>query len=308
MRIAFLLFVLLLAANGNAAIFSEEETQIAMNAGRQSIINSTRAHYQHLQKTGIGLFYGVRSDYSPIKHSTEDDTWSDLERFSYIKTVLKKDFVTQLGSADAVDSYARSLVGMQESTPRSGDIQITGSLLWTLRHLRAAYASVGKEKRARQIVREVLKNDNGPNVLMKELQKDGWEAIYWNPDVAQPNETNGKLRQMHQRSVQEAQNGLYNNRSIFLQHTLVNYRPSSNSKTKKSLSSLKRLEHIPFWVGLANYGRQTFVGYLGRVSESHSSEMPISRMLIKESLFADWQGYTREKYLSGIIMIPPGAW
>lgn len=309
MRVIFWCIVLFLPLLTQAAVFSDAEVDAALRAGQESIVQTTKSHNEHLSKTGVGLFYGMLSGYSPLKRKADATAWSDLERFSYLKTVLKKDFIMQLGSMNAVDSYVQSLVGAQDIIPRTGDLQITGSLLWALRHIQEAYRAANKEERIKQIIRHVLSHSGQPQLLlMEELQKDGWEAVYWNPDTNAPQETDAKLINMHKRSVLEAQNGVYNNNSIHVNHILANYRPSSRSKTKRSLDGLQRLNRIPFWVGVANYGHHAFVGYRGNVSEAHNHEMPTSPLLIKNTPFSIWSGYTKEKYLSGIIMIPPGTW
>lgn len=293
---------------GEAALFTLDESEAAQVVGRESVLQSMKAHRDHLQKTGVGLFYGVKSTYSPLKKSknSNEKIWSDIERFGYIKTVLHKNFVHKLGSMNAVDAYVGSLVGIQEEQPRHGDLQMTGSLLWVLKHVSAAYAASGKSERAEQIVRLVQNNGNHPYLLLVELQKDGWHSIYWNPDVALPDDD--KKASLHLRSWQEAQKGTYFNNTIKVDYLLTNYRPTKGSKTKKDLSSLKKLKRVPFWVGLANYGRHIFVGYQDHLSEAHSAEMPTSNNLIMDSEFGKWHGhYPSEKLLSGIIMVPPGS-
>ncbi|MCC6138023.1 MAG: hypothetical protein IT287_05285 [Bdellovibrionaceae bacterium] len=294
----------------SAALFTVDESEAAQAVGRQSVQNAMRAHRSHLQKTGVGLYYGIQSSYSPLKKlkKPSDKIWSDLERFSYIKTVLHKDFVQKLGSVNAVDTYAGSLVGLQEEEPRRGDLEMTSSLLWALKHVSSAYIAAGKKERAEQIVSRVKKNGNQPQTLLVELQKDGWHSIYWNPDVALPSENNSNKAALHLRSWQEAQKGSYLNENIKVDYHLINFRPTKGSKTKKDLSSLKKLKHIPFWVGIANYGRHTFVGYQNHISEAYNTELPTSQNLIMDSSFESWFGhYASEKLLSGIIMAPPGS-
>jgi hypothetical protein len=304
MRLLLILILFLAPLLSSAAVFTSAEVTALMSAGRLSVVQSTQAHHSHLAKTGIGLYYGALSPYSPLgKKNLPTTAWTDLERFGYIKSKFKKDFVQQLGSIEAVDSYAQSLLGTQDLIPRTGDLKMTSSLFWALKHVRAAYMAVGKKERADQIFRYVIGQGGLPHLLLAELQKDGWEAIYWNPDT-QSNEPNDK----HNRSYQEAKNGYYNNSSLVIHHMMIDYRLSKNSNTKKNSPKLARLNRIPFWIGLANYGQQLFVGYQGRISEIHNFEMPTSKMLIKDSLFAQWTGYTNEKYLSGVIVVPPHSW
>jgi hypothetical protein len=180
--------------------------------------------------------------------------------------------------------------------------------LWALKHVKAAYAAAGKKERGEQIDRIVESRRDAAEVLIVELQKDGWHSIYWNPDVNAPDEVNEGKKSLHERSWQEASRGEYMNGKIKVDYSLVNYRPSKRSKTKKNTSSLRKLKRVPFWIGMANYGKHVFVGYHGHVSEAYSMEMPTSPRLIMDSEFANWSGsYKSEKLLSGIIMVPPGS-
>lgn len=310
LRILAILFLFLFPLLGYGAIFVTEESEAAQVVGRDSIKKAIRDDRAHFQKTGVGLFYGSKSSYSPIKklQSASDTMWSDIDRFSYIKTVLRKDFVHSLSSTTAIDSYVGSLVGNQDQLPRNGDLEMTSPVLWVLKHVKAAYTAAGKKERGEQIDRIVASSGDSPVVLIMELQKDGWHSIYWNPDVNTPAETDQGKKSLHERSWQEASRGEYMNGKIKVDYSLINYRPSHRSKTKKTISSLRKLKRVPFWIGMANYGKHVFAGYHGNLSEAYSMEMPTSPRLIMNSEFANWSGhYKSEKLLSGIIMVPPGS-
>ncbi len=310
LRILAILICFQLPTLGYGATFISKESEAAQVVGRDSVTKAIKSHKAHLQKTGVGLFYGSKSSYSPTKEliSASDNMWSDIDRFSYIKTILNKNFVQTLGSSNAVDSYVGSLVGIQDENPRHGDLEMTSPLLWALKHVKAAYTAAGKKERAEQIARIVEKNGSKAKDLIIELQKDGWHSIYWNPDVNHVAESNERKKTLHERSWQEAQRGEYLNGKIKVDYKLVNYRPSPGSKTKKSVSGLKNLKRVPFWVGMANYGKHMFAGYHGHVTEVYNMEMPTSPRLIMDSEFANWTGhYKSEKLLSGIIMVPPGS-
>lgn len=310
LRILAILLFFQLPLLGYGATFVTEESEAAQVIGRDSVKKAIRDHRAHLQKTGVGLFYGSKSSYSPIKklQSASDTMWSDIDRFSYIKTILRKDFVQTLRSTSAVDAYVGSLVGNQDQLPRNGDMEMTSPVLWALKHVKAAYTAAGKKERGEQIDRIVESSGSAAHILIMELQKDGWHSIYWNPDVNAPAEPNESKKSLHERSWQEANRGEYMNGKIKVDYSLVNYRPSPRSKTKKNTSSLTKLKRVPFWIGMANYGKHMFVGYHGHLSEAYSMEMPTSSRLIVDSEFANWSGnYRSEKLLSGIIMVPPGS-
>lgn len=307
LRFLLILMVGLSPCLGFSATFTSDESQAAQVVGRESVLQSMKAHRDHIARTGIGLYYGISSEYSPLKRIRKNSTiLSDMDRFGFVKMSLKKTFVQTLGSSSSLDAYVGRLVGIQDADERYGDLQMISSVIWALKHVRAAYEAAEKTERADQIYRIVMDRGGHAKDLIVELQKDGWHSIYWNPDVALPDDD--KKASLHLRSWQEAQKGTYFNNTIKVDYLLTNYRPTKGSKTKKDLSSLKKLKRVPFWVGLANYGRHIFVGYQDHLSEAHSAEMPTSNNLIMDSEFGKWHGhYPSEKLLSGIIMVPPGS-
>lgn len=308
-RIFFILLVTLFPMLGYGATFTSDESEAAQVVGRESVLNAMKAHRSHISKTGIGLFYGSASEYSPLKRIRKNSTiLSDSDRFGYVKMQLNKKFIQQLGNTSAIDSYVGRLVGIQDTPIRHGDLQMTSSVLWALKHVKAAYEAAGKIERADQIHRIVMDRGGRAKDLMVELQKDGWHSIYWNPDTLLPEETNKKIRSMHIRSWQEASSGTYMNNTIKVDYLLVNYRPTRGSPTKKETASLAKLKRVPFWVGMANYGKHAFVGYQTHISEAYDSAMPTSPQLIMDANFSSWSGhYSTERLISGIIMVPPGS-
>lgn len=309
LRILTILLSLLMPLLGHGATFTPDESDAAQVVGRASVIKSMKAHRDHLEKTGIGLFYGMKSDYSPTKQkSATSKIKTDLDRFSFVKSSLKQDFINKLGSVNSVDSYVGSLVGIQDDETRYGDLQMTGSVLWPLKHVIAAYVAANKKERSEQIGRIVRDSGYSAQTLMLELQKDGWHSIYWNPDVNEPNDSDPAKRAHHLRTYQDANNGTYMNNSLKVDYVLLNYRPSPGSQTKKDVSSLRKLKRVPFWVGMANFGKHAFVGYQDHVTEAHNIALPTNPKLIMDENFISWKGhYKTEKLLSGIIMVPPGS-
>lgn len=309
LRLLCILLIGLCPLLGYGATFTSDESQAAQVVGRKSVLQAMKSHRDHLSRTGMGLFYGSSSEYSPLKRIRKNSTiLSDTDRFGFVKMNLKKSFVEQLGSMSTLDAYAGRLVGIQDADERYGDIEMTSSVLWALKHVKAAYQAAGKAERADQIGRIVMDKGGHSKHLIIELQKDGWQSIYWNPDTQMPDEKNAQKRAQHLRSWQEASGGKYMNKSIKVDYLLVNYRPTRGSSTTKDTSSLAKLKRVPFWIGMANYGHHTFVGYQTHISEAYNIAMPNSHQLIRDSEFGTWKGhYASEKMLSGIIMVPPGS-
>ncbi len=294
---------------GYGATFTSDESEAAQVVGRQSVLQSMQSHRAHLARTGIGLYYGIQSEYSPLKRIRRTSTiLSDMDRFGFVKMQLKKPFVQQLGSTSALDAYVGRLVGIQDADTRYGDLQMTSSVMWALKHVKAAYEAAGKVERANQIGRIVMDKGGHAKHLLLELQKDGWHSIYWNPDTQQADERTPTQRYAHRRSWQEASSGKYFNGLFKVDYLLVNYRPTRGSSTKKETASLAKLKRVPFWIGMANYGKHAFVGYQTHISEVYDAALPTSSQLIQDSDFTQWKGhYGSEKLLSGLIMVPPGS-
>lgn len=133
--------------------------------------------------------------------------------------------------------------------------------------------------------------------LAKELKKDGWQSIYWNPDAKNPDDGNPE----HSFSALQVSRGkgYY---GMEIDATVQNYRPTSGKSTRQDLSGINKLNDVPFFFGLAKGGIHTFVGRSGNVNEFHWSETPDSKHAIQETPLKDW-GWN-----SGVIMVPPGTW
>jgi hypothetical protein len=325
-----LLLSLFISSFARASIFTAEEVEALAKAGQSSIARNTRAHIEAHKKTGIGLMYGWKSGYSPVRPGASDENplWTDAQRRAYIKSKLKPAFKQSLGSDAAINEWVRNAVGVQESRPRSGAIQMTSCIIWVMRNVEAAYNAAGKSQRWKEI-RGILKNDPSGSdrgiVLAHELQKDGWEAVYFNPDTRNPDDDSVK-RSWHTVSAANAKkNGYYYpswysspekapaNEKIKIDHFITDYRPSEGSSTPQNLSGIETLKNIPFWVGIANFGEHSFVGFKDNLSESHSPFRPEARENLELGKFQPWgKAWNRQhggdSYMSGLIMIPPGAW
>jgi len=314
----------------HASLFNDDEVNALATGGRQSITSLTRNHFQAFKNTGVGLYYGWKSQYSPArpadKNGVKPVLWTDAQRVDYVKKSVSNQFKSSFNDDAQLLSWVNKAVGVQETSPRSGEIQMTSCILWVMKHVEAAYNASGKGARWLAIRAVMKKNQDRAIVLMSELQKDGWEAVYWNPDVAHPDEQDANRRTYHTHSAYAvAQSKAYYptwytssnpppaNEYIRVDHLLENYRPSPGSNTVQNLKGLNALKKVPFWVGLANFGEHSFVGYSDVISESHSPFMPNNRDNVQISRFQPWgeawaAQHGGEKYLSGVIMVPPNTW
>lgn len=232
--------------------------------GAQSIELRTKAHLDAIEKTGVGVYYG---DHSAMKTMTPQE---------------RKDWA----AANA-----------KPGTTPSTNFKESSCIGWAMDNVGAAYAAAGKTGRWNEILGIVAAKGSKGTDLAKELQKDGWQAVYWNPDAKNPNDGN----QEHSFSASQVAKGkpYY---GINIDAQVTNYRPTEGGPTKQDLSGIDKLSKVPFFFGLAKGGMHTFVGRNGNVNEFHWNHMPDSKGSIEERPLKEW-GWN-----SGVIMVPPGTW
>ncbi len=232
--------------------------------GAQSIDMRMKQHLEGIEKTGVGVYYG---DHSSMKTMTPQE---------------RKDWAAANAKPGA--------------TPNT-NFKESSCISWAMENVGAAYAAAGKTERWNEIKRIVGSQGSKGTDLAKELQKDGWQAVYWNPDAKKPNDGNAE----HSFSAHQVSKGkpYY---GIKIDATVQNYRPTDGGGTTQDLSGIDKLSKVPFFFGLAKGGMHTFVGRNGNVNEFHWNHMPDSKTAIEEKPLKDW-GWN-----SGVIMVPPGTW
>lgn len=230
--------------------------------GFRRLTNTTAAHSQAIDDTGVGLYFGDHGSFKDLDDAGKQ-AWIDAH---------KKD-----GTSPGMPKEA-SCIG------------------WALENVVAAYEAAGRGERGREISRIVLAKGAKGTDLAKELKKDGWEAVYWNPDVKYDGD-GGE----HSYSAYLVRKGkpYY---GIAIDHTVLNYRARSTTGTVQDMSGIEALSKVPFWFGLARGGRHTFVGHGANVNEFHWTAAPDSKHAIEDSPLAEFA------WLSGVIMVPPGTW
>lgn len=232
--------------------------------GAQSIEMRMKQHLDAIEKTGVGVYYG---DHSSMKTMTPDE---------------RKQWAAE---------------NAKPGTTPNANFKESSCIGWAMENVGAAYAAAGKSARWSEIMSIVAAKGSKGTDLAKELQKDGWQAIYWNPDAKNPNDGNAE----HSFSATQVARGkgYY---GIEITASVQNYRPTDPTKTTQDLSGIDKLSKVPFFFGLAKGGMHTFVGRNGNVNEFHWNHMPDSKTSIEERPLKDW-GWN-----SGVIMVPPGTW
>lgn len=236
--------------------------------GKASINDKMNAHRDSIARTGVGTLYGDHSSWKSM---------SKGERDEWIRANAKP--------------------GTTPPTPKEASC-----IGWAMDNVKAAYVAAGKGARWAEIERTVISKGAKGTDLAKELQKDGWESVYWNPDARNPDDGNPE----HSFSAAQVKAGkpYY---GIKIDHQVIDYRPSGLSQpgkqpTAQNLDGFKQLEKVPFFFGLAKGGMHTFVGQQGRVNEFHWDRMPDDPDSIQE------RPLTEFPWNSGVIMVPPGTW
>jgi LysM repeat protein len=232
--------------------------------GAQSIELRMKQHLDAIEKTGVGVYYG---DHSPMKNMSAQE---------------RKDWAAQ---------------NAKPGTTPNANFKESSCIGWAFENVGAAYAAAGKTERWSEIMRIVTSKGSKGIDLAKELQKDGWQAVYWNPDAKNPNDGNAE----HSFSAVQVKrgNGYY---GLKVTDSIVDYRPTDAAKTKENNEGIEKLKKVPFFFGMAKGGMHTFVGRNGNVNEFHWNHMPDSKTAIEEKPLKDW-GWN-----SGVIMVPPGTW
>jgi hypothetical protein len=227
--------------------------------GLESLEASTRENEEAIEDTGLARYYGSESDYAHLEPEARA-AWLDDHRF----------------------------FGTSPVPPERGDC-----LTWAMKHLEAAYAKSHSSARWRQIEQVVQKSGGKATVLARELKKDGWKALYFNPDVRHP--ADGDPEHTYTAKNAKLRRSYY---GIRVDGFIVNYHPTAGGDTKLDRSGLAMLEKVPFFFGLSRGGKHTFAGHHGRVSELHWEANPDEKVIEERPL-------TKFPWCSGLILVPP---
>lgn len=234
--------------------------------GAESIATRMGDHLDSIERTGVGLYYG---DHSSLNDMTK------AERQEWI-------------DSNAVEGT---------NPPTASELRKSSCIEWAMENVGAAYIKAGKAERWSEIRRTVLSNGAKGTDLAKELQKDGWEGVYWNPDARNPDDGNNE--HSYTAAITARGKAYY---GIDVDHRVVDYRPTEGKGTELNMEGVEKLRQVPFFFGLAKGGMHTFVGREGKVNEFHWDHKPDSRLAIEERPIEEFP------WNSGVVMIPPGTW
>jgi len=254
----------------------------------ESVNTTMENHFNAIQNSGIGLMYGPKSSYAKM---------SEDQRAQYIARFRKSRAVPP--------------------TPRE-----TSCIGFVLNNLEKGYKNAGKSERWKEIDKIVRENSGDGNFLLRELKKDGWTTVYFNPDVKNPTTqvpSASKPPDHHVWTASEVKKGnnylsgvkLPNGErfdGVPIDQMMTDYRPTNPYKNTPRTDELQKLQETPLFVGIANGGFHVYLGSQGNVIESHSTRDPTDPTNIEIRPFTEWGLLEGESYLSGVIAVPPGGW
>ncbi|MBN2361696.1 MAG: hypothetical protein JXR83_19745 [Deltaproteobacteria bacterium] len=258
--------------------------------GRSGLLERTARHNQLVEERGVGTHYGDHSWYSSMSYQ---DKRKQLQEW------------TKAGQTPVDPNQLKQ----------------TSCVGWALENVVAAYDKAGRGERGREIQRIVQSAYTDPSgkvhrdlkgmggILCRELQKDGWQAIYFAHDSKNPDEPGSTARQQHQGYTNMAKGqkkfwAVYPYEKLRVDDYVMDYRPSSDSNRQPDLSGIEKLKNVPFAVGVAKGGTHCFAMHDGVVSENHWTAGPndAGSSIFEETPLQDWGWST------GLIMVPPGTW
>ncbi len=266
----------------------EGEWKPVVEGALESVNSMMESHFNAIQNSGIGIMYGPKSDFAKL---------SQQDKQRYLARHRKP--------------------GVGAPVPNE-----TSCIGFVLKHLEEGYKNAGKEKRWAEIDRIVRDNNGEGTILLRELKKDGWTTVYFNPDTKNPTTkvpSPSKDSMHHIWTATEVAKGnpylagvktLKGERfeGIPIDDQVVNYRPTNPYQTTSQKAGLQKIREAPFFVGIANGGYHVYLGSQGNVIESHSTRSPLDPTNIEIRPFSEWGLLAGESYLSGVIAVPPGAW
>jgi hypothetical protein len=272
---------------------TDKEWRPVVDGTIESMNQAIDAHFGGLEKTGIGSMFGPKSAYASM---------TPEEQKAYIA--------------------ANKRPGTMPQAPSR-----TSCIDFVLARLRAGYAKAGKLDRFNELKKIVVDNHGDGLYLLKELEKDGWTMVYWNPDSKNPSTAirtdadpqRNHRPESHKWSAATVKNqGLYmpgiTNESgdrfegIKIDRTVENFRPTNPYSTPANYQDLQKLYDAPLFVGIANGGYHVYMGSQGKVVESHSTRGPKDPTNIEVRDFATWGLKGDEGFGSGVVAVPPGSW
>lgn len=242
--------------------------------GKQYVLATINRHRDLCEQRGVGTHYGDHSLFA---------TMSASEQQAYLERCV-----------------------INGAQVRPAELTKSSCVGWAVECVVAAYVAAGKAARGRAIANAVAANNSMGTVLLRELRNDGWKVLFWAHDANFPDEADGS-RQEHIGFVRMATGQKkywvkYPSETMKVNGYVLNYRPSSDGDTAMDNDAIRKLERIPFAVGVAKGGMHCFAMHDGVVDEEHWDQDPDSEHHFQSTPLRDWV------WATGALAVPPGTW
>ncbi len=281
-------------------------------------------------------YYGFRYYFSALgrwinRDPLEEDDFSNLYCYVGNNPVCASDF---LGNKTLIDYLEERMLYLYNNHSGQMGSKFPIPLPWCTKTdcitycytvIEWAYRKIGRKNIAKQVHRKRTKGTD----LAKYLQRIGWKAVYWNPDIRNP--FDGDNEHPYSYKIAKKKKTYY---GIKISDYVINYRPTpfyiydvpkylssfnpteayyrfdlkpsafrrldTKKMTPKNTKGLIKLRKVRFGFGVARGGKHTFLYGLGNIYEVHWTGLGTFGNLYEKSPFEDY------KWLSGAILLPPG--
>jgi hypothetical protein len=280
------------ADNGDVAGGDARNWQKIAEEGDRSITEKTSAHKTAIDRIGIGLYYG---DHSRFHEDILGGNHSDLQ--------------TEIDAMSAgnwrLGSLEPGAVEIESASGQSVRVQESSCIGWVMQNVKGAYEGAGHGERFDEINQRVKEADLRGTVLCEELQKEGWTAVFYSPRTADDLAAAGEREKLGALNMAKAGSRVWKSpvlgsSGVRCDAVITGYRDMAPDDETEA--QLRKLENVPFFVGVANGGIHTFVGHNGYVCDFHWTAQPDDKNAMTENPIREW------KWDTGLYMVPPGYW
>ncbi len=262
-------------------------------AGDRAITAKTKAHHDAIDATGVGRYYGDHgSFYAEVRANDRAGVNARIEGWTRRQWTLA--------------AMSRGRVDIRGPNGATATIKESSCIGWVMENAKAAHEAAGMAARFAKIEQRMRDADLRGTVLCEELQKDGWTAVFYSPRTAADLGAAGENEKLAALNMAKAgaliwrASTVEGSRGVECDVVVSGYRDTAPDAATEAL--LRRLESVPFFIGVANGGMHTFVGHQGNVCDFHWTAGPDEKRAMTEEPVREWAWDT------GLYMVPPGFW
>lgn len=290
--------------------------------GMLSVEDFKEKHDESIRDHKISFLYGSDSWYSKGIHEYK----LNHDQALYFESLLKDKDFRNMENKEKEETINKAIEKIKTEKipvfPKFPSKPIkTDCIQWCVDNLKIAYTSLEEDERWETIKEESKKKSfeksEEEGIIGTELsnvliEKERWKAIYYNPDIKNPEDDDTEHKWSHDKLKET---GKYY--GVPVSDSIINYRPTTMAiikekgkiketrkiedvTPKENEDKITQLKKVPFGIVLARGGKHTAVFSYGKVYEVHYDHGPRELELIEVKDFEEtWQ------WLSGVVVIPP---